>query len=168
MIRHASVRSLQLWISSDGTLRHADAESQCTDGDAAADLRDPVVISYVATENGMQPVNVLVSEVSGKYMNSSLRLRGLEDRVCCILDQFVPRTVRVSARQNFVLGLEMLGRVSRLRFVGLKALLPLVVNELGELLQFGFVVSNIHARLKKSNGNIRVTCSRTPSPRTTD
>ncbi|SNX75095.1 hypothetical protein SAMN05878503_1339, partial [Cereibacter ovatus] len=51
-------------------------------------------------------------------MNSSLRLRGLEDRVGCILHQFVQLTVRVPARQNFVLGLEMLGRVSRLSFVG--------------------------------------------------
>ena len=81
-------------------------------------------------------------------MNSSLRLRGLEDRVGCILHQFVQLTVRVSARQNFVLGLEMLGRVSRLRFVGPEALLAFVVNERGELLQFGFVIANIHARLK--------------------
>jgi hypothetical protein len=65
-------------------------------------------------------------------MDPAFGLSSLKDRVGSVLHQFVQLPIRISARENFVLCFKMLRSVARLRLIGPKPSLTLLVNKLGE------------------------------------
>ncbi len=93
--------------------------------------------------------------IGGKTdMDPAFGFSSLENGVGSVLHEFVQLTIGVSTRQNYVFSLEVLGRVPRLCFVGLQALLALIMNKLNQLIEHWLVAANIHAYFKFLNGSV--------------